>query len=202
MGSNEEQERLLPSVNVSSYQSVPEELNENVTKRGLAEDPGEYTFEEAVEHFGFGRFQIRLILSTGVAVMSDAVQLLAPAVLGNVLECGPWQLSKVSIAWLTTVIFFAKMIFSPVIGWAIDKTGRRKGLLFPLICAPIFAALGSLSPNYPCLLASRFLVGAALSGTLQICGYIEEFLPATHRRRAMLSQLFWPFGGLWTSGFG
>ena len=198
MNSSEEEEGLVFGKTVSNgYKSIPREAYQNVS-----DDSSEYTFEEAVEHFGFGRFQIRLGISVGLTLMADAAQLLAPAVLGSVLECESWKLSKVSVAWLTTVVFFGMIMFSTVVGWIIDKFGRRKGILVTLTGGAIFAALGSLSPSYPYLLVSRFLVGAALAGSLQVFGYIEEFLPAGHRRRAMLTQLFWPLGGLWASGFG
>ena len=197
MTSSEEEEGLVFRRQVPNYESVPEESSDSVT-----ESPNEYTFEEAVEHFGFGRFQIRLGASVGLTLLSDAAQLLAPAVLGSVLECESWKLSKVAVAWLTTAVFFGMISFSPLVGWMIDRYGRKKGILITLLGGAIFAALGALSPSYPFLVASRFLVGAALAGSLQVFGYIEEFLPVSHRRRAMLTQLFWPLGGLWASGFG
>ncbi len=176
-------------------------INEDPTKLGQHAEL-EYTFEEAVEHFGFGRFQIRLGLSVGLTLVADAAQLLAPSILGTVLECTSWKLSKVKVAWLTTIVFVGMITFSPFVGWIIDRLGRKIGILLTLVVGAIFAALGSFSPSYPWLLASRFLVGAALAGSLQVFGYIEEFLPAAHRRRAMLTQLFWPIGGLWASSFG
>ena len=197
MNSNEEEERLLCHKVPINYESMPKESNEIVD-----DAQSEYTFEEAIEYFGFGRFQIRLIFSVGMVVLSNAAQILAPAVLGTVIECNSWKISKINVAWLTTVVFLGMFTCSPVVGWIIDKFGRKKGLLLILTCTPIFASLGSLSPNYPCLVASRFFVGAGLAGSLQGCGYIEEFLPASHRRRALLTQLFWPVGGLWASGIG
>ena len=198
MNSNEEDEGLIFKESIPhNYESIEKKTNESV-----AEDPNEYTFEEAVEHFGFGRFQIRLGVSVGLTLLSDAAQLLAPAVLSSVLECESWKLSKISVAWLTTVVFLGMIVFSPAVGWMIDKFGRKKGILLTLIGGAVVAALGSFSPSYPYLIVSRFLVGAALAGSLQVFGYIEEFLPVNHRRRAMLTQLFWPLGGLWASGFG
>ena len=204
MNSSEEEERLLVDKTVSSdYQSIPKDTTEGIDESTVV-DHGtrEYTIEEAVEHFGFGKFQIRLIFGVGMAILSDAVQLLTPTVLGSVLECGSWKLSKIAVAWITTAIFIGKAVCAPTIGYIIDKLGRRKGLLLTLTCAPIFAALGALAPSYPYLIASRFLVGASLAGVLQVCGFIEEFMPVSHRRWAMFTQLFWPLGGLWTSGFG
>eukprot|EP00794_Sanderia_malayensis_P000512 gene512-1159_t len=165
------------------------------------QDEDEYTFEEAVEHFGFGRFQLRLGFSVGLVIMADAAQLLAPTILGTLLQCSSWKLSQVKVAWLTTIVFVGMIALSPFVGYIVDKIGRKLGILLTLVFGTIFAALGSFSPSYPWLLVSRFLVGAALAGSLQVFGYIEEFLPVAHRRRAMLVQLFWPIGGLWASGF-
>ena len=195
MNSSEEEVGLIFSKSPPRrYDAVPKESNGDVDE--------EYTFEEAVEHFGFGKFQIRLGISVGLTLLSDAAQILAPVVLGSVLECESWKLSKVAVAWITTVVFLGMIAFSPAVGWIIDRFGRKKGILLTLIGGSVVAALGALSPSYPYLIASRFLVGAALAGSLQVFGYIEEFLPVSHRRRAMLTQLFWPLGGLWASGFG
>ena len=195
MNSTEEEEGLMFHNENFSYESVK-------STDGSTSNSEEYTFEEAVEHFGFGRFQIRLGLSVGLTLMADAAQILAPSVLGAVLECTSWKLSKVAVAWLTTIVFLGMISFSPFVGWIIDRFGRKTGILGTLVVGAVFASLGSLSPSYPFLLVSRFIVGAALAGSLQVFGYIEEFLPVAHRRRAILAQLFWPFGGLWASAFG
>ena len=196
MNSNEEKEILmLKETDPNDYESFPKNIDE-----GAAQD--EYTFEEAVEHFGFGRFQIRLGVSVGLIMLSDSAQILAPVVLSSVLECESWKLSKISVAWLTTVVFLGMIVFSPAVGWMIDKFGRKKGILLTLIGGAVIAALGSFSPSYPYLIVSRFLVGATLAGNLQVFVYFEEFLPVRQRRAAISAEIFWPLGGLWASGFG
>ena len=196
MNPSEEKEiLLLKETDPNDYESFPKNIDE-----GAAQD--EYTFEEAIEHFGFGRFQIRVCVSAGLIILSDAAQILAPVVLSSVLECESWKLSKISVAWLTTVVFLGMIVFSPALGWIIDKFGRKKGILLTLIGGAVVAALGSFSPSYPYLIVSRFLVGAALAVNFQVYVYLEEFLPVGHRRTAMLTQFFWPLGGLWVSGFG
>lgn len=199
-----EQQKLFEVDDDDDYGTIAPTEKEEISKTGLAEleSSQEYTLEEAVEHFGFGRFQIRLGLSVGLTLVADAAQLLAPAIFGTVLECTSWKLSKVKVAWLTTIVFLGMITFCPFVGWVIDKFGRKLGILLTLVFGAIFASFGSFSPTYPWLLASRFCVGAALAASMQVFGYMEEFLPVGHRRRAMLTQLFWPFGGIWASGFG
>ena len=160
-----------------------------------------YTCDQVVENFGFGRFQLRLTTSIGVTVVADAAQILLLAILGSVLQCD-WHITPVQVAWLTTSVFLGMVLFSPIIGWIIDSFGRKKGILLTVAVGAIGSIISSFSPNYVTLLVLRAIVGASLAGSLQIFGFLEEFLPSTHRRSAILIQLYWPIGGLWASVLG
>ena len=63
-----------------------------------------FTIDDAVEKIGFGRFQIKLSLLTGIAWMADSMEMMALSILAPALEC-EWSLNTWQKALVTTVNF-------------------------------------------------------------------------------------------------
>ena len=63
---------------------------------------------EAIDMIGFGKFQVRLGASVGIAFMADSVEMLLLSMLGPALAC-QWGISDYQQASLTTVVFIGQM---------------------------------------------------------------------------------------------
>lgn len=62
-----------------------------------------FTIDDAVEKMGFGRFQIKLSLVTGLAWMADSMEMMVLSILGPALLCA-WSLNAREKALITTVV--------------------------------------------------------------------------------------------------
>ena len=163
--------------------------------------PKIYTFDDAIEHLGFGKFQIKLLVIIGFSLVADAAEILVLSILGPALQC-IWHIYPTDSTWLTTLVFGGMVIFSPFIGWVCDNFGRKRGIVLSTAFGAYVSILSAFSPSYKWMLALRFLVGSSLAGSIQVFGYLEEFMPMRHRRKAILIQTFCSVGGLWASVFG
>ena len=62
---------------------------------------------EAIDMIGFGKFQVRLGASVGIAYMADSVEMLLLSMLGPALAC-QWGISDYQQASLSTVVFMGE----------------------------------------------------------------------------------------------
>ncbi|CAL8334531.1 unnamed protein product [Arctogadus glacialis] len=89
-------------------------------------NPTDDTFmvEDAVEAIGFGTFQWKLSILTGLAWMADAMEMMILSILGPQLHC-EWKLPGLQVALLTSAVFIGMMISSSLWGNISDKYGRK-----------------------------------------------------------------------------
>lgn len=96
-----------------------------------------FTVDEAVEYFGFGKFQVILSFLTGLAwvffyyiflvfmlQMADAMEMMILSILSPALLC-EWNISTIEQAMITTCVFSGMMLSSTFWGKFCDKFGRR-----------------------------------------------------------------------------
>ncbi|OBS71390.1 hypothetical protein A6R68_00087, partial [Neotoma lepida] len=82
--------------------------------------------EDAVEAIGFGRFQWKLSVLTGLAWMADAMEMMILSILAPQLHC-EWRLPSWQVALLTSVVFIGMMSSSTLWGNISDQYGRKTG---------------------------------------------------------------------------
>lgn len=153
-----------------------------------------YTLDDAVNHAGYGRFQLRLTLLAGMGWAADAFEVIILSVIGQFLACD-WEITMLQNALLTSVVFCGMMFGSPVFGMIADRFGRRKSLGASLIFLFIFGAVSAASPSYPWMVTFRGLMGFALSGIPQALTLCSEYFPTNLRGRAgFYLCYFWSFG--------
>ncbi|TRZ00861.1 hypothetical protein DNTS_013409, partial [Danionella cerebrum] len=89
-------------------------------------NPTDDTFmvEDAVEAIGFGTFQWKLSILTGLSWMADAMEMMILSILAPQLHC-QWALPSWQVALLTSVVFIGMMISSSLWGNISDKYGRK-----------------------------------------------------------------------------
>ena len=67
-----------------------------------------YTVGQALDHLGFGRFQIGLSMMVGFAQIADAMEMMLLSILGPALHCH-WHVTEYQQATLTTVVFLGEI---------------------------------------------------------------------------------------------
>lgn len=157
-------------------------------------DENTFTVEEAVEQIGFGKFQWKLSLLTGIAWMADAMELMILSIISPQLRC-EWRLYTWQEALITTVVFVGMMFSSSLWGNICDKYGRRVGLIVCVVWTFYMGFISSFSPNYIWILFLRGMVGVGVGGVPQSVTLYSEFLPQKSRATCiMLIEVFWAVG--------
>ncbi|XP_032823753.1 synaptic vesicle 2-related protein [Petromyzon marinus] len=153
-----------------------------------------FTVEDAVEAIGFGKFQWKLSVVTGLAWMADAMEMMILSILAPQLHC-EWQLQSWQVALITSVVFIGMMLSSSLWGNFSDQYGRKMGLKLSVLWALYYGILSALAPVYGWILLLRGLVGFGIGGIPQSVTLYAEFLPMKARAKCIvLIEVFWAVG--------
>ncbi|XP_042297895.1 synaptic vesicle 2-related protein isoform X2 [Sceloporus undulatus] len=150
-------------------------------------NPTDDTFmvEDAVEAIGFGKFQWKLSILTGLAWMADAMEMMILSILAPQLHC-EWRLPTWQVALLTSVVFMGMMFSSTLWGNISDQYGRKTGLKISVLWTLYYGILSGLAPVYSWILVLRGLVGFGIGGVPQSVTLYAEFLPMKSRAKCIL----------------
>uniref|UniRef100_A0AAQ4RVJ6 Synaptic vesicle 2-related protein n=1 Tax=Gasterosteus aculeatus aculeatus TaxID=481459 RepID=A0AAQ4RVJ6_GASAC len=159
-------------------------------------NPTDDTFmvEDAVEAIGFGTFQWKLSILTGLSWMADAMEMMILSILAPQLHC-EWRLPRLQVALLTSAVFIGMMISSSLWGNISDKYGRKTGLKMSVLWTMFYGVLSAFAPVYGWILVLRALVGFGIGGAPQSVTLYAEFLPMRSRATCiLLIEIFWALG--------
>ncbi|RNA37835.1 synaptic vesicle 2-related [Brachionus plicatilis] len=190
------QDDLSPYANLENAPSViGSSLDVSQNESNQSTNEGQtYTIDSAVEKMGFGLFQIKLSILTGLAWMADAMEMMILSILGPALHCD-WLLNEWQKALITTVVFCGMMLSGTMWGKLCDSYGRKACLILCTLFTFYFGALSSFAPVFVWLLILRGLVGFGIGGSPQSVVLYAEFLPSKQRARCVvLTNLFWSLG--------
>ncbi|XP_041825115.1 synaptic vesicle 2-related protein-like [Melanotaenia boesemani] len=155
-----------------------------------------FTVDDALETIGFGVFQWKISLLTGLAWIGDAMEMMILSILGPQLHC-EWRLPSYQVALITSAVFIGMGFSSPVWGNVSDKYGRKIGLTACMCWTMFYGLLSAFSPVYGWLLFLRGLVGFGIGGAPQSVTLYSEFLPMKARGICiMLISAFWAIGAV------
>ena len=159
-----------------------------------------FTISEVIDAIGYGKFHVLLSLATGLAFLCDSMEIMILSVLSPALQCSSaWEVTKTQIATLTTLVFVAMTITSPIWGLIADEHGRRKSLIISSILLLMFGLLTAFSTSYLWLVVLRFLCGCCISCMPQCVTLLLEYLPSRDRGKAnLVMAMTWAFGGTFT----
>ncbi|XP_065312684.1 synaptic vesicle 2-related protein-like isoform X2 [Gordionus sp. m RMFG-2023] len=173
------------------YESIGELKNSQLSSEDIED---KYTVEQAIEMLGFGMFQIKLSLLTGLAWMSDAMEMMILSILSPALHCS-WGLLAWQRALITTAVFVGMMMSSTFWGKICDRFGRKTALLMCSLFTFYFGFLSSFSPTFLWLILLRGLTGFGIGGAPQSITLYSEFLPSKYRAKCLiLIEIFWGLG--------
>ncbi|XP_071755863.1 synaptic vesicle 2-related protein [Centroberyx gerrardi] len=159
-------------------------------------NPTDDTFmvEDAVEAIGFGTFQWKLSVLTGLSWMADAMEMMILSILAPQLHC-EWRLPSLEVALLTSAVFIGMMISSSLWGNISDKYGRKTGLKMSVLWTMFYGLMSAFAPVYGWILFLRALVGFGIGGAPQSVTLYAEFLPMRSRATCiLLIEIFWALG--------
>uniref|UniRef100_A0A672P375 SV2 related protein n=1 Tax=Sinocyclocheilus grahami TaxID=75366 RepID=A0A672P375_SINGR len=167
----------MESVSLADAAPVPREFA----------NPTDDTFmvEDAVEAIGFGTFQWKLSILTGLSWMADAMEMMILSILAPQLHC-EWALPSWEVALLTSAVFIGMMISSSLWGNISDRYGRKTGLKMSVLWTLFYSLLSAFAPIYGWILFLRALVGFGIGGAPQSVTLYAEFLPMRSRATCIL----------------
>ncbi|XP_053698458.1 synaptic vesicle glycoprotein 2C [Sabethes cyaneus] len=139
------------------------------------EKPKVYTYNEALELVGTGRFHTLLLFVSGFCLMSVINETLNMGYIISAAQCD-LDLSFSDKGMLNGAAFCGVVVSSHLWGFLSDTWGRRKVLLLATSCGLLFSILSSFSINFWMLTVTRFCVGFFISGNAATSyAYLAEF---------------------------
>ncbi|CAM6095034.1 unnamed protein product [Calypogeia fissa] len=155
-----------------------------------------YTVEDAIDHLGFGTFQIGMVTYTGLTWLADAAEMILLAFVGPAAKC-EWSLSPGQESSISSAVFVGVLLGSYCWGILSDNRGRRYAFLATALFTTVFGLLSAWSPAFWFLLLSRAFVGFGLGGASVAFSLCMEFLPTKGRGFWLVFlEAFWTVGSI------
>lgn len=151
--------------------------------------------DDALARGGAGRYQARLLGIFGLVWTADAMQVIAIGIAAPSIA-KHFGLTVPQALQTGTLFFLGMFLGATVFGRIADRIGRRNVLLLTVAAEALFGLLAVFAPSFTALLILRFLVGAAVGGTLPVdYAMMAEFLPPKNRGRWLVwLEGFWAVG--------
>ena len=152
------------------------------------------SIDDAIEQLGVGRFQLLILLASGLCYGSDSMEMILLSFLSVVLKA-QWELSDSDTALITSCVFLGATTGTIVSGYLGDHWGRKPVFCLTAFIICFFGFATGLATDLPSLLFCRFMVGFGVGGGTVPFDTLAEFVPKTHRGRDLLMM-----GYFWTGG--
>lgn len=155
-GLEEDRESELTDQETGDQSNLIQSLSQDsVSSGGVVKE-----YEIALEHLGFGLFHILLLLISGTALLSDAIEILSISfvlpVLNRPEEYGAKDTEE---AVLSSIIFVGMLFGSYVWGSLADIIGRRTSVVSSLTVSAVFGMISAFSPWFWLFVVLRFFSG-------------------------------------------
>lgn len=170
-----------------------------IDEEGVARD-----YEVVLKHLGLGWFHVLLMIINGLAISSDAIEVLSIGFVLPVLRHpDEFAMEDWMASLLSSVIFVGMLFGSYIWGSVADVVGRRPTLVCSLTVSGLFGLASAFAPNYGVFIALRFASGFGVSGSLPVIApYMAEFIRNKYRGPVLgISSTFWMVGRLLCGAF-
>lgn len=108
--------------NLANLDGVDDDGNANQSTGSI-----EYTIEDAIAYLPIGKFHLKLLLGTGMFMISTSLQFSILSFLAFIIQCQlpQWKVTDSSAALLSTLVFFGMLVGTFLWGYLSDKYGRK-----------------------------------------------------------------------------
>ena len=153
-----------------------------------------FDLDAAFNHIGFGPFQVKVVLSCGLFLGVDAMEIMLLSFVGPALQCD-WSITSDQKALLPFTVFLGAFCGAYFWGTIADLHGRRPVILTITAAVFILGVLSAIAPNYAFLAVCRAGVGFFTGGTNVVVSYCIEMLPTEKRGfYGIFIESFWTVG--------
>ena len=150
--------------------------------------------DTAIERLGMGRFQHRLLLSAGLVIAADTMEIILLSFLTLVVQ-DAWQLTSYETSAITATAFLGAVAGTLILGYLGDVCGRKPLFLWSTSLIASCGILTALSQNYWQMMLCQFGVGFGVGGIVVPFDAIAELIPNRERGYRLLLLGYW-----WTLG--
>lgn len=158
------------------------------------EPPPKLDIDTAMERLGMGRFQRRLLLSAGLVIASDTMEILLLSFLSLVVQA-EWNLTSQQASAVTSIVFIGAVIGTLVLGPLGDIFGRKPLFLVSTSMIAICGILTAISTGYWFMMIAQFGVGFGVGGVVIPFDALAEFIPNKDRgHKLLILGYFWTLG--------
>lgn len=179
-----------------------DEYSEEKDSDGEEDHGPSYSLDDAIEHLGFGRFHVQLVLLAGLATIADTIEIMMVAILAPELKC-EWSLSALQTAFIPATMFGANGVGTILWGVLADNFGRKRILIVSLLVSLVFNVCSSFATSYAAMLVLRMAASLGTAGYYQTLTIVTETTPLKLRGRCGVALfLFWSLGGVLTALLG
>ncbi|XP_022826174.1 putative transporter svop-1 [Spodoptera litura] len=159
---------MAPSKNSYVFNKKDNDDN-NIEMSGSKISKLQYSYEEALEITGHGKYNYGLLITCFVLIIAMGIDIFGLGIIVTASTCD-LNLTLSQIGILSSMSFAGIIVMSYPWGYLSDTRGRRLVLMWAMSGSFISSAISSLSPSWQVLAALRF-ISSALSSAAESATY-------------------------------